>query len=218
MINRNALMVLFSCWCFAAQSQADPFTGSEKVKTRLYGFSNFDRVTILDLDGSTEVEVGKPFSVRTSIKDKYAPILEVKQVGSTLVIVFKYTKDNNKYINKPKIKVRITCPRLDSLYKRGNSDILVLNVDQKAFYMANEGNGSAKLMGVVEQLGLKNDGNGNLNAEGLLADEVQVQSLGNGDVLVNAKTTLLAEKQGNGNIVQLGKAKQIMRPSSAVRQ
>jgi hypothetical protein len=190
---------------FSLQGQTDPFTGSENTKTQNYDYTNFDRISILDLDGITEIEVGKPFSVQTSIKDKYSQILEVKENGRELVIIFKYTKDNNKYIKKPNIKVKISCPSLDSLYKRGNSEIFVSIYSQKSLSMTNEGNGSATLKGFVKQTNLKNDGNGKLNARYLSSDTVQVKSFGNGDIVVNAKNKLEGER--NGKIIQTGNAK-----------
>ena len=203
----SLLICLFILLSFSLQGQTDPFTGSENTKTQNYDYTNFDRISILDLDGITEIEVGKPFSVQTSIKDKYSQILEVKENGRELVIIFKYTKDNNKYIKKPNIKVKISCPSLDSLYKRGNSEIFVSIYSQKSLSMTNEGNGSATLKGFVEQTNLKNDGNGKLNARYLSSDTVQVKSFGNGDIVVNAKNKLEGERNGNGKIIQTGNAK-----------
>lgn len=200
------LILLFILSSFSVQAQNNPFTGSDKVVTRQYNFSNFDSISILDLDGVTEIETGKPFSVQISIKDKYTPILEVKENGKQLTIIFKYTKDNNKYISNPDIKVKITCPDLASLYKRGNSGIIVSIPNQPSFSMVNEGNGSATLKGLVGQLILKNDGNGKINASDLPADIVMVTSFGNGDILVNAKNKLDAERNGNGIIIQKGNA------------
>jgi Putative auto-transporter adhesin, head GIN domain len=206
MFKKILLILFFALSFFAANSQSDPFTGSEKIVEKKYDFSNFDKISILDLDGVTEIKVGKPFSIETSIKEKYLPILEVKENNRELTIVFKYTKDNNKYIQDPNIKVKISCPNLDSLYKRGNSGILVSGANQSTFFMSNEGNGSATLKGLVKQLSLKNDGNGKINAKNLVADTVFVESFGNGDVIINAKNRVDGERNGNGKIIQNGKA------------
>lgn len=207
MIRHKLLMFLFILSSYALQSQTDPFTGSENIKVQNYDFSNFDKISILDLDGITEIEVGKPFSVQTSIKEKYSPILEVTENGRELIIIFKYTKDNNKYIEKPNIKVKISCPSLESLYKQGNSAVFVSIYNQKSLSITNEGNGSATLKGSVEQIRLQNNGNGKLNAKRLSADTVIVSSFGNGDVIVNAKNKLTVERNGNGEVLQTGDAK-----------
>jgi Putative auto-transporter adhesin, head GIN domain len=191
---------------FSSQCQTNPFTGSNRIKTQEYDFSNFNKISIFEVDGTVEIEVGKPFSVQTKIKAKYAKILEVKQVDSALTIVFKYTKDNNKYIDKPKIKVKITCPSLDSLYKIGNTEMFVSVSNQYSFFMSNEGNGSSTLSGRVKQLSISNDGNGKTIAKDLVAEVVFVKSSGNGDVIINAKDTLKGERNGNGKIIQTGKA------------
>jgi Putative auto-transporter adhesin, head GIN domain len=206
---------IHSTWAFilfvfvahlSANGQKDPFTGSDKMVTQTYNFSNFDKISIIDLDGVTEVEVGKPFSVQTEIRDKYSPILEVKELNGELTVVFKYTKDNNKYINNPAIKVKIACPTLASLSKTGNSNIRAVVPHQASFTMTNEGNGSAVLRGEVERLNLKNDGNGRIDAQHLVVKTASVQSYGNGDVIVNATERLDAFRNGNGKVVQKAEA------------
>ena len=77
MIQKNLLVWIFALSLFSANGQQNPFVGSEKMVSKNYDFSNFDKISILDLDGVTEIEVGKPFSVETKIKDKYTSILEV---------------------------------------------------------------------------------------------------------------------------------------------
>ncbi len=206
MIQKNLLVWIFALSLFSANGQQNPFVGSEKMVSQNYDFTNFDKISILDLDGVTEIEVGKPFSVETKIKDKYTSILEVTEMNGELTIVFKYTKDNNKYIENPNIKVKITCPSLANLYKRGNSNVSVSISNKSAFTVINEGNGSAILKGFVKQLSLKNDGNGRIDAKKLLADTVFVNSFGNGDIIVNAKDELKGERNGNGKIIQNGKA------------
>jgi Putative auto-transporter adhesin, head GIN domain len=186
----------------SVNGQQDPFTGSDKMVTQTYNFSNFDKISIIDLDGVTEVEVGKPFAVQTEIRDKYRSILEVKEVNGSLIVVFKYTKDNNKYIHDPAIKVKISCPNLASLYKQGNSSISAIVPHQASFTMSNEGNGSAIIRGEVDQLNLKNEGNGHLDAQNLVANTVSVLSSGNGNVQVNATGRLEAFRNGNGKVIQ----------------
>jgi hypothetical protein len=207
MLHHRIFLFVSILFSFSVQGQDNPFTGSDNELIQNYNLSDFDRISILDLDGVTEIEVGKPFSVQTSIKDKYSPILEVRKNGRELIVTFKYTRENNKYIENPNIKVKISCPRLDSLYKRGNSDIIVSVSDQKFLAMSNEGNGSALLTGAVEQLSLRNDGNGRINATNLSADAVFVSSFGNGDLVLNAKHKLQVERNGNGRVIQTGNAK-----------
>jgi Putative auto-transporter adhesin, head GIN domain len=205
MFKKKFLIGIFAVSFFAANSQSDPFTGSEKIVKKKYDFSNFDKISIMDIDGVTEIEVGKPFSIETSIREKYLPIFEVNESNRVLTVVFTYTKNNNKYINDPKIKVKISCPSLDSLWKMGNNSISVSVDNQSKFFMSNEGNGSATLKGLVKQLSLKNDGNGQINAKNLSADTVFVKSFGNGNVIVNSKNKVEFERNGNGQIIRIGR-------------
>jgi Putative auto-transporter adhesin, head GIN domain len=203
---KNQLLSILLVSIFSANGQQNPFINSNKIISKNYNFTNFNKISILDLDGVTEIEVGKPFSIQTNIKEKYASILEVTESDKELTIVFKYTKDNNKYIKDPDIKVKITCPSLSRLNKRGNSIVFVSKLNQPEFILSNEGNGSVKLKGLIKRLNLTNDGNGKINAKNLLSDTAFVESSSNGDVLVNAKTLLQGNRNGNGKIIQSGKA------------
>lgn len=184
----------------------DPFMGSEKIITRTYAFSDFNRISLLDLDGSTEIETGKTYSVTVSIREKYSSILTVNQFDGMLTIAFNYTKDNNKYISDPQIRVKITCPGLDSLFKRGNSGVAVNLFPQDFFFLSNEGNGPASACGKVNELRLINEGNGTLNAEGMLAKTVYATLTGNGNIYIHAQERAEVQRNGNGRIVQMGEA------------
>jgi hypothetical protein len=187
-------------------SAQDPFMGSEKIITRTYAFSDFSRISLFDLDGSTEIETGKTYSVTVSIREKYSSILTVNQFDGMLTIAFNYTKDNNKYINDPQIRVKITCPGLDSLFKSGNSGVAVNLFPQDFFFLSNEGNGPAAACGKVNELRLINEGNGTLNAEGMLAKTVYATLTGNGNIYIHAQERAEVQRNGNGRIVQMGEA------------
>jgi Putative auto-transporter adhesin, head GIN domain len=189
-----------------AAAQSDPFTGSNKIVTKKYDYTGFQKITFLELDGEIEVEVGKPYAVEASIKDKYTPIFEVEQKGEELVFRFIYTKDNNKYINNPEIKVKISCPSLAEITHVGNSKIYVSLANQATFNLTNSGNGSATLAGQVQQLTLASDGNGQVNAADLSCDTAKAQAAGNGSVTINATRKAKAKRLGNGAIVQKGPA------------
>jgi hypothetical protein len=51
-------------------------------------------------------------------------------------------------------------------------------------------------------LNLKNEGNGHLDAQNLVANTVSVLSSGNGNVQVNATGRLEAFRNGNGKVIQ----------------
>lgn len=207
MINKIKLMLLLVISITTKSiCQTNPFTDSEKIIKKSYNYINFDKIFLLDIDGSTEIEIGDSFNIEIQIREKYLPILLVSENNKELEIKFNYTKENNKYISDPRIRIKITCPKLETLYKQGNSSVDVNLGNQNKFFMYNEGNGSASLKGIVKDLSIKNEGNGKTDADRLLAENVNVASYGNGDVLINGNLNASGKRYGNGKIIQKGNA------------
>jgi hypothetical protein len=186
--------------------QSDPFTGSEKIVKNLFDFSHFSKISLLDIDGETEIETGDSFKIEIKMREKYLPILFVTENNNELQIKFNYTRENNKYIFDPRIRIKITCPSLTEVYKQGNSSVRLHVKNQSTFFLSNEGNGSATLRGKLEDLKIKNEGNGKTDARKLVAKNVQVESYGNGNVLIQATENASGKRNGNGVIIQEGKA------------
>jgi hypothetical protein len=186
--------------------QADPFTGSEKISKKQYDFTHFTKISLLDIDGETEITTGDSFKIEIKMREKYLPILFVSENNNELQIKFNYTRENNKYIFDPRIRIKITCPSLTEVYKQGNSSVRLHVKNQSAFFLSNEGNGSATLKGKLEDLKIKNEGNGKTDARKLVAKNVQVESYGNGNVLIQATENASGKRNGNGLIIQEGKA------------
>lgn len=207
MINKIKLM-LFLVAIITTKSvcQTNPFIESEKIIKTEYNYTNFDKISLLDIDGSTEIVVGDSFKIEIKIREKYLPILLVSESNNELQIKFNYTKENNKYISDPRIKIKITCPKLETLYKQGNSSVAVNLGNLNKFFMHNEGNGSAALKGIVKDLSIKNEGNGKTDADRLDAENINVASYGNGDVLINGSLNAIGKRYGNGKIIQKGNA------------
>jgi len=186
--------------------QADPFTGSEKISKKQYDFTHFTKISLLDIDGETEITTGDSFKIEIKMREKYLPILFVTENNNELQIKFNYTRENNKYIFDPRIRIKITCPSLTEVYKQGNSSVRLDVKNQGAFFLSNEGNGSATLRGKLEDLKIKNEGNGKTDARKLVAKNVQVESSGNGNVLIQATENAMGKRNGNGLIIQEGNA------------
>lgn len=207
MINKIKLM-LFLVAIITTKSvcQTNPFIESEKIIKTEYNYKNFDKISLLDIDGSTEIVVGDSFKIEIKIREKYLPILLVNENNNELQIKFNYTKENNKYISDPRIRIKITCPKLETLYKQGNSSVALNLGNLNTFFMHNEGNGSAILKGSVKELNIKNDGNGKTDADRVDAENINVESYGNGDVLINGNLNAIGKRYGNGKIIQKGNA------------
>ncbi len=200
------LLILLLGMTTVSLGQADPFTGSEKISKKQYDFTHFTKISLLDIDGETEITTGDSFKIEIKMREKYLPILFVSENNNELQIKFNYTRENNKYIFDPRIRIKITCPSLTEVYKQGNSSVRLHVKNQSAFFLSNEGNGSATLKGKLEDLKIKNEGNGKTDARKLVAKNVQVESYGNGNVLIQATENASGKRNGNGLIIQEGKA------------
>lgn len=192
---------------FTSQCQSNPFSGSSRLIKKEYGFKSFSKLSLINIDGEIEVITGDSFKVEVKIREKYLSILTLEERDNQLEVKFNYTKDNNKYINDPRIKIRITCPSLVFIDKKGNADASVFLRNGSEFTARNEGNGSLTLKGSIDELTLFNDGNGTLDASDLKAKSVAAVSFGNGNILVRASDFLIQERNGNGRIIQKGTAK-----------
>jgi hypothetical protein len=200
------LLILLLGITTVSLGQADPFTGSEKISKKQYDFTHFSKISLLDIDGETEITTGDSFKIEIKMREKYLPILFVTENNNELQIKFNYTRENNKYIFDPRIQIKITCPSLTEVYKQGNSSVRLYVKNQSTFFLSNEGNGSATLRGKLEDLKIKNEGNGKTDARKLVAKNVQVESYGNGNVLIQATENASGKRNGNGLIIQEGKA------------
>ena len=181
------LSALFVAGLQTAFSQMGALKGSGIVVTKPFDFKNFDSIDLKDLDGKTEVEAGKPFSIIIAVDDNLESLLLVNEKNSTLTIALNKNENNRQYVENSHIKILITVPQLSKVLQTGNSNTFIKNVENKNFL-------------------IKSSGNGNITVEGN-AKNATVVSTGNGDLKVNASESFNARGSGNGDIQNIGKAK-----------
>ena len=100
-------------------------------------------------------------------------------------------------------------PYLTEVSNNGNSGLIVTNINSENFKSENPVNGSTTLSGIVDHLDVLCKGNGNLSATQLQAKNATVVCRGNGNAKVNVSNEIEMTKSGNGNIINIGKAKVI---------
>lgn len=203
------ISVFFSLISLLAQAQRGPLRGTGKVVYKRFDVRGFDKVNFEDLDGKMEVEIGKTFSVRVEIDENLEPLLYVdkEEKEGVLRIGLKGNASNKLYVEDTRIKVKVTMPEASVVRHRGNSALHVMGVVGRYFRLENNGNGDAFLEGSIDELDIKRDGNGDVNAKNLIAKTANVKCYGNGNVDVYAQISLTAHGSGNGSITQWGPGK-----------
>ncbi len=201
--------VLFSLISLMAQAQQGPLRGTGKVIQKNFDIRGFDKLNFEDLDGKIEVEIGKTFSVKIDIDENLESLLHVSKEDNegVLTIGLKGNFNNKRYIEDTRIKVKVTMPEASVIRHRGNSALHVTGMVGRYFRLENNGNGDASLQGSIDELDIKKDGNGDVNAKNLIAKTVKVKCYGNGNVEVYGQISLTAHGSGNGNVVQFGPGK-----------
>jgi Putative auto-transporter adhesin, head GIN domain len=204
---KQLLTIVFAAiFCITSAAQRSPLKGSGKVVSKVFDFTGFDKISLQDLDGNIEIEAGKAFSISIDIDDNLESLLQVSNSDGKLSVSLAGNRNNRKYIEDTHIKIKITLPQLTALEHDGNTGLTVNGLTGKYFRLSNGGNGTAQLNGSIEELEIKNTGNGNVKAKELLAQQVMVNCRGNGNVVVNAAISITANAQGNSSVINTGKA------------
>jgi hypothetical protein len=183
--------------------------GSGKIITKNFDYKNFDKLTLEDLDGKIDVEIGKNWSISVTIDVNLENLLSFSENVSEneLKIQFKGNKNNQMYVEDTNFKVKITMPEVSVIRNTGNSDLVVKNIFGRYFRLENTGNGESKISGTIDVLDIVKTGNGDVNAENLVAKKADLKSTGNGNLIANVSEELTAKLSGNGDIINKGKAK-----------
>jgi hypothetical protein len=201
--------VIISCIFSTIYAQNGPLKGSGAVISKNFNFTNFDKISFEDFDGSIEVEIGKPFAITVAIDENLVPRLKVKKEEneSRLIIALEGNYNGKLYLEKTRIKIKVSLPEASMIEHRGNTIMKINGIFGRYFKLENNGNGNVQLFGAVDGLEIKKTGNGEITANKLLAKTVKVKSYGNGNVLVNAQISLMANGAGNCSVMQFGPGK-----------
>ncbi len=190
--------------CYA---QKAPLKGSGKIVNKKFDYKDFDKLEILDLDGTVNVEVGKPFAVNIDIDDNLAALLDIKQNDGELRISLEGNAYNRLYVEESNIKITITMPEVSVVKHRSNSNMNINGITGRYFRIKSTGNGKVTINGSIDELDIICNGNGTVRAEGMIAKEVKVNKSGNGNVYIKTENNFAANGSGNGDVVNYGKGK-----------
>ncbi len=205
---KPSLAAIFLLIGLGATTQNRPLKGSGKTVTQTFAFSNFDKIDFNDLDGSIEVEVGKPFSISVTIDDNLQPLLRVTEKNGELKLALKGNRDNNMYIEETNIVVKISMPEISVLQHKGNTTLTINGIRGRYLRIENSGNGNILAKGSIDELEIICRSNGTVRAEALPAKKISTRVSGNGNVFINTATTFSGKATGNGNIINKGTGKE----------
>lgn len=199
------LIIVLTVSGFIASAQRGPLRGSGKLVERKLQLDDFNRIELLDLDGTLEITVGNPFDVAVSIDDNLADLLDATVNGGTLAVKLKGNLNNRLYIEETNIHLKISLPQLQSVFHRSNGKLTINGLAGKFFSIKNTGNGSAFLNGAIDELHVVCRDNGSVYADKLSVKTITARRSGNGNIYVNRSTAIEAQSSGNGKVIVVGK-------------
>lgn len=182
--------------------------GSGRTITKNFDYTNFDKVYFEDLDGKLEVEIGKSWSISVTVDDNLESLLAFKEnpTEHELTVYLKDNKNNRMYIENSNIKIKITMPEATVIRNDSNASLVVNGVIGRYFRLENFSNSTSKVLGKVDELEVKNTGNGYSNLAELKTKKANIICRGNGNTTVNVSEEIVATVSGNGNITNKGNA------------
>lgn len=179
-----------------------------------YDFKEFDKVQIQNINGDVEIEIGKSYSITVSGKENAQQQVHVTKSEDKLLVCL-VDKFLNDWKNREVVKIKIVMPDISNLFNYSNADVSIQKFAGRYIRIENKGNGNVMVSGsVVERIDLNNNGNGNLEARDIISKGVNIFKAGNGDVSIRTDTNFYVEMNGNGDIVNYGQGKAIIKKQS----
>ncbi|MDI9859375.1 GIN domain-containing protein [Flectobacillus roseus] len=179
-----------------------------------YDFKDFDKVQIENVNGQVEIELGKSFRITVSGEGNAQEQIKITKSGDRLLVKLD-SKFETDWKKRKVTKVRIIMPEISKIYNFSNADVSVTNFIGRYVGVENRGNGNLSLAGsVIDYLQINNNGNGNIETKSIIAKKVDIYKSGNGDINIRTDNDFSVEMAGNGDIVNYGKGKAMLKKQS----
>jgi Putative auto-transporter adhesin, head GIN domain len=164
----------------------------------------------IDMEGAARIEisVGSPESLTIEAREDVAKRVKVEVRGDTLHIKSK-PKDWFISNGRPRVTLRITVPRLESLQLEGGNDVRLTGFDGGESRIRAQGAAHIKAKGRLDELTVHMAGAGHADLSDLIADEAKITVDGVGSVYVHPKETLDATMNGVGAILYTGSPREV---------
>ena len=210
------LAIVTLAFVSTAYTQRAPLKGSGQIINKTFTYTNFDKISLRDLDGIAEIEVGKPYTISVSIDDNIEKLLNVSVDNNELNISLKGNRNNRMYIENTNIKIKISLPSLVYVLHDGNNKLAINKITGDYFKIKCIDNGSAALSGYVNKLDIVCTGNGTVDAKNLVAKNIETSRRGNGNIYTcKGETTII--KSNKADNLKANMIKVIIKNNTAVK-
>ena len=191
-------------------AQKKPLLGSGKIERITYTKIGYDKINLKDFEGKIEIVLGKSHNIVIDIDDNLAKLVtfELDSDENELTVSISGNKNGKLYLEDRSSKIVINMPEASVIRHRGNSNMIITQIKGRYFRLEHQGNGDVRLSGKIAELDISKTGNGSIFAENLLSNSANINSIGNGDVKINASESFYVKGAGNGDMIQFGKGYQ----------
>lgn len=201
---RSLLVVAFALSLSACDDDARP-VGPVASETR--PVDSFDSI---DMEGAArlEITIGKAESLVIEGRERMIARVEADVRGNTLYIE---SKPRDWFISngRPRITIKITVPRLESLKVEGGNDVRLKGFAGGDTRIKVAGAAHIKAEGHLHELEVHMAGAGHADFSKLVANEAEITVDGVGSVIVHPKDTLDATMNGVGAILYTGSPREV---------
>ncbi len=188
--------------------------GTDKVITQVRPLSAFSSLSISGYY-KVNITIGNPQAVTLSTNGNLFPYIQTNVKSKTLTVQTK-----RGYILRPQgvPAVDIVMPVISEIEMSGNNQLTIKGLTHGALKLNLSGSNQFAGLGAVDTFTIKSSGNTNINAQKLVANEMDIDSMGNIKVLSNVKNSLRVNVAGMGTISYVGnpKVRQTINGSASV--
>lgn len=178
------------------------------VRTETRDMGRFDSIS---MNGAArlEITIGDRESLSIEGRDEVISRFTTDVHGDTLYIKSRRKDWIAAGSSSPRVTVRITLPRLDSLKLEGGNDVRLTGFAGGKSKIQTEGAAHIKADGRLDELTVLMAGAGHADLGDLIADEAKIMVSGVGSVFVHPLNTLDATMNGVGAILYTGNPREV---------
>lgn len=183
-------------------------SGNARTEQRQVVFFN-----AINVSGAFDVyvECQQKQNVEITTDDNILPHITTKVRGQTL-----YITSNRSICPKSQLDINISIDNVEDFASSGASDVSISDINNKKLVMTLEGVGDIDVSGKTREFVIDVSGAVEIDAKGLLSEEVRISSSGAAEAVVHASKRLQIDISGVGDIYYYGNPEEIIEDISGV--